>query len=85
MEQDLAVPKKLHTDDTGVHREYRRRGIATALKRHALAWAKRTGYDEVRTFNESSNRAMLTINESLRFEKFPGWLGYCANLEAENQ
>jgi GNAT superfamily N-acetyltransferase len=78
--KDLKNPKELHTDDTGVHRDYRRRGIATALKVKALTWAKDAGYDTIRTANEYTNRAMLSINERLGFEKFPDWVYFTKDL-----
>ncbi len=66
----------LRTGLTGVRREYRRRGIALALKVHALEFAKRQGYRRVLTENESNNRGMLAINERLGFVKNPAWRHY---------
>ena len=62
----------LETGLTGVLSDYRRKGIATALKLHALAYAKKAGVAEVRTDNATTNRAMLSINELLGFQKRPG-------------
>jgi GNAT superfamily N-acetyltransferase len=64
----------LHTDTTGVLRTYRRQGIALALKVMGLVYGKGNGYTRILTNNESSNRAMLAINERLGFVKSPAWI-----------
>ena len=69
-------PEELRTGLTGVRREYRRRGIALALKVHALAFARSRGYQRVLTENESNNRGILAINERLGFVKNPVWVHY---------
>lgn len=73
----------LFTEITGVHREYRRRGLATALKVSCLAWAKEAGYEQVRTANDATNRPMLSINERLGFVKFPLWMGFIKRFREE--
>lgn len=65
---------RLHTGLTGVLPEYRRRGIALALKLRSLAWAKGQSIAQIRTSNASTNRGMLAINERLGFVKLPAWL-----------
>lgn len=69
-----AEPGVLHTGMTGVRREYRRKGIALALKLRALAFAQAHGTTMVKTWNESNNRGMLSINEALGFVKQPAWV-----------
>ncbi len=73
----------LGTGLTGVRREYRRRGIATAMKVHALRWCKEQGYSEVRTSNEVDN-PMFAINERLGFVKDPAWVEYMKVLREES-
>ena len=54
---------------TGVRREYRRRGIATALKLRAIQYARLQGYSTVRAFNHQLNLPMLALNERLGFRR----------------
>ena len=59
---------------TGVRRKYRKRGIATALKHTNITWAKKSGYQRIRTNNVDSNKAMLNINLGIGFKFIPAWL-----------
>lgn len=61
----------LQTGLTGVQREWRRRGLALALKVRALSWAKAQGYPGIKTGNEEGNVAMLAINDRLGFVSEP--------------
>ncbi len=71
---------RMNTDDTGVHREYRRRGIATALKVTGLTWAKEHGIKRVYTMNDSTNQPMLALNLKLGFQRMPARVGMLLNL-----
>lgn len=75
-----AEPDVLMTGITATRRRYRRRGLALALKVHALAFAKAAGYREVRTYNATTNRAMLSINEALGFVKQPAWIEFVKDV-----
>jgi mycothiol synthase len=66
----------LQTGLTGVRRAYRRKGIALALKLKGIAYAKQHGASELRTSNESTNQAMLSINEMLGYVKQPVWIEF---------
>ncbi|MBC8142711.1 MAG: GNAT family N-acetyltransferase [Armatimonadetes bacterium] len=66
----------LHTGTTGVLRSHRKRGIATALKVHALTFAKERGSEGIWTSNEVGNTGMLGINARFGFEKQPEELQY---------
>lgn len=67
---------ELRTGITGVRREYRRRGIALALKVRSLEFAKAEGYVQVVTENEINNRGMIGINDRLGFIKQPAYAHY---------
>lgn len=66
----------LYTGLTSVRREWRRRGIATALKVHALSWGKANGNSIAKTDNEVGNVGMLAINQQLGFVKQPDQIEY---------
>jgi len=53
---------------TVVSREWRRRGLAKALKQRELAWAKEAGLHEVVTWTQRGNESMRTVNERLGYE-----------------
>ena len=71
----------LDTGFTGVRRSYRRMGIAMALKLRAIDYAKSVGCPVIRTDNATTNRAMLSINEALGFEKQPVWISLARTKE----
>jgi GNAT superfamily N-acetyltransferase len=52
---------------TGVKRSWRGRGVATALKRTQIRWAKENGVERLATQNEERNAPMLKINERLGY------------------
>jgi mycothiol synthase len=68
------MPRTLSQDDTGVRREYRGRGIATALKIKVIEFARKNGYESIETWNDSTNAAMLAVNAKLGFKKHIGWI-----------
>ena len=63
-----AVPGGLTQGFTGVRREYRRRGLATALKVSGIIYAQSHGYQVIQTFNTPKQAAIRALNEKLGFE-----------------
>jgi mycothiol synthase len=59
-------------DITGVRRAWRGRGIAGALKRAQIAWAKERGYERLETWNEERNTPIRKLNERLGYRLAPG-------------
>jgi mycothiol synthase len=52
---------------TVVRRSWRRRGLATALKRAELAWAAANGIRELATWTQRGNEGMRAVNEQLGY------------------
>ena len=63
-----AVPGGLTQGFIGVRREYRRQGIATALKLHAVEYARLHEYKIIQSFNRPIQSAILTLNQKLGFQ-----------------
>jgi GNAT superfamily N-acetyltransferase len=59
-------------DLTGVKRAHRGRGIAGALKRTQIAWAKENGYTSLQTSNEVRNEPIRRLNERYGYVLEPG-------------
>ncbi len=53
---------------TVVARDWRRRGLAIALKRLELDWAAENGFKEVFTWTQRGNDGMRAVNERLGYE-----------------
>ncbi len=77
-------PSVLHQDDTGVIREYRGRGIATALKLRVIEYGKKNGYRMIKTWNDSDNWPMLAVNTKLGFKRQVGWITMEKILRSES-
>jgi RNA polymerase sigma factor (sigma-70 family) len=61
------MPQSLSTGFTGVRREYRRQGVATALKAHAVQYARQHGFRTIRAFNRPEHSTLLALNKRLGF------------------
>lgn len=75
-------PDILTQDLTGVLPEYRGQGIAMALKLKTVEYARAQGKREIRTWNDTMNRAMLRINEAMGFVKQPAEIEFQCDLTA---
>jgi RNA polymerase sigma factor (sigma-70 family) len=64
-----AMPGGVSQGFTGVRREYRRRGIATALKVCAVEYAARHGFKTIRALNRPAHTWLLALNEKLGFRQ----------------
>jgi RNA polymerase sigma factor (sigma-70 family) len=64
-----AMPGGVSQGFTGVRREYRRRGIATALKASAVHYARQQGYKTIRALNRPAHSSMLALNAKLGFRQ----------------
>lgn len=67
LERDDDHPERAEHAFTATHRSWRRRGLATALKRHALAFGAANGIREVYTWTQRGNADMRALNERLGF------------------
>jgi GNAT superfamily N-acetyltransferase len=83
MGKEGTVPDVIYQHLTGVLRDERGKGIATALKLCTIEYARRAGLREIRTWNASINRPMLAINEALGFAKQPAWITFGKELSAQ--
>jgi len=72
----VGVAGLLHDDDrperaenslTAVRRDWRRRGLASILKRAVLAWAAEGGVREIYTWTQRGNEGMRAVNEKLGY------------------
>ena len=67
-----AQPSEAFHDTTGVKRAWRGRGVAGALKRAQIAWAKAQGYERLVTGNEVRNEPIRRLNAHLGYHEAPG-------------
>ena len=69
---------------TVVRREWRRRGLARALKQRELAWARDAGLREVVTWTQTGNDGMRAVNERLGYEYRDAAITMSATLPLEH-
>lgn len=60
-----------YTYFTGVHREYRGRGLATLLKLATIEFVRGLGLAAMRTNNDTLNYPMVAVNEKLGYRRLP--------------
>jgi GNAT superfamily N-acetyltransferase len=76
-------PDVIYQHLTAVLRDERGTGVAMAMKLRAIEYAKAQGLREIRTWNASTNRPMLAINEALGFAKQPAWITFGKDLSVQ--
>lgn len=64
---DTDQPDRAENALTAVRRDFRGRGVASALKRTTLAWASGNGIREVYTWTQRGNADMRQLNEHLGY------------------
>jgi len=64
---DTDLPERAENALTAVRRDWRGRGVASALKRATLAWAAENGIREVYTWTQRGNEDMRRLNEHLGY------------------
>lgn len=67
VERDEDVPRRAGHSVTVVRRDWRRRGIASALKQETIAWASACGVRELYTWTQDVNAGMRRVNERLGY------------------
>jgi mycothiol synthase len=65
--RDYDRPDRAENSLTAVRRDWRRRGLATALKRQTIAWAAANGLSELYTWTQTGNEGMRAVNERLGY------------------
>jgi mycothiol synthase len=60
-------PTKAEHGFTVVRRDRRRRGLASALKEHQIAWAAANGIRQLVTYTQTGNESMQAVNARLGF------------------
>jgi RimJ/RimL family protein N-acetyltransferase len=73
LDRDLSQGDSLIVGFTATRAAYRNRGIASELKRKAIEFAHRQGIRYLRTFNDSLNQPIWTVNERMGFRRKVEW------------
>jgi mycothiol synthase len=60
-------PDRAENSLTAVRRDWRRRGLASLLKRMTIAWAAENGVSELYTWTQRGNEGMRAVNEKLGY------------------
>jgi GNAT superfamily N-acetyltransferase len=68
---------------TGVRREYRKRGIANALKQFGFRYACSNGFISITSFSAAENAAIAAVNKRLGFVERYAWLHFEKHVSNE--
>jgi RimJ/RimL family protein N-acetyltransferase len=64
----------LEQELTATDPDYFGRGIAWALKLNTVQYAQEHGFKKIKTWNDTANQAMLSINLRLGYQPQPAWI-----------
>lgn len=78
-----ATPERAGTAMTGVHPEWRGRGIALAVKARSIGLARDTGFTAMRTTNHLENAPMLAVNKRLGYRPLPELILFVKQLPSK--
>lgn len=67
LHRDTDRPERAENALTAVSRAWRGRGVASHLKRRTLGWAADNGVQEIYTWTQAGNTAMLDLNQHLGY------------------
>ena len=65
--RDNDHPERAENSLTAVRRDWRRRGLASVLKRTTVAWASENGLREIYTWTQTGNDGMRAVNDRLGY------------------
>jgi RimJ/RimL family protein N-acetyltransferase len=68
---DFELCAEIFEEVEAERKSHRRRGIATAMKRVQIAWAREHGYAEIDSDMVEGNVAMRGVNERLGYAQLP--------------
>jgi mycothiol synthase len=72
---DVDLPRRRAQNDlTGTARDFRRRGLARAVKLATIRWCADNGLERLATGNDSTNVGMLAINRALGYRPWVTWV-----------
>jgi mycothiol synthase len=74
-------PGEANHDITAVHPEFRRRGVARALKATQIAWARQHGIERLRTQNDLTNQPIRRLNDELGYTPLPARITLRARVD----
>jgi GNAT superfamily N-acetyltransferase len=61
---------------TGVRSEHRRQGVGLALKLRTIKYAREHGYEAIETGSDTTNEAILALNDRVGFQKTYAWVTF---------
>jgi mycothiol synthase len=73
-------PAKAEHGLTVVRRDWRRRGLASALKERQIAWAAANGVQELVTYTQTGNESMQAVNARLGYVTTDVTIGFTRSL-----